>query len=139
MNFTVDHNWIFKKATNSIVIIILYILLLALLIGAVRLVLSIPQLMNNDGLDVTFYQIVANSLTLFIVIEFFKTLHDYSKYERIKLTFIIDATILIVLREISVGLFTRELSYMMILALSTLLIVMGIIRVLAVRYSPKDV
>jgi uncharacterized membrane protein (DUF373 family) len=66
-----------------------------------------PQLMNNDGMDVTFYQIVANSLTLFIVIEFFKTLHDYSKYERIKLTFIIDATILIVLREISVGLFTR--------------------------------
>ncbi|MBE0525182.1 MAG: phosphate-starvation-inducible PsiE family protein [Methanosarcinales archaeon] len=104
MNFTVDHNWIFKKATNSIVIIILYILLLALLIGAVRLVLSIPQLMNNDGMDVTFYQIVANSLTLFIIIEFFKTLHDYSKYERIKLTFIIDATILIVLREISVGL-----------------------------------
>jgi uncharacterized membrane protein (DUF373 family) len=65
-----------------------------------------PQLMNNDGMDVTFYQIVANSLTLFIVIEFFKTLHDYSKYERIKLTFII-AIILIVLREISVGLFTR--------------------------------
>jgi len=34
------------------------------------------------------------------VIEFFKTFADYAKHERIKLTYITDATILIVMREI---------------------------------------
>ena len=137
-NITIDHNWIFKKSTNFIIIITLYILLIALLIGVVQIILTIPQLLNSNGLDIVFYQIVTKSLNLFIVIEFFKTLHDYSKYERIKLTYIIDATILIVLREISVGLFTRDLDYMMILALSVLLTVMGAVRVMAVRYSPAE-
>lgn len=136
MNLTIDHNMVFKKTTNWIIIAILYILLIALFLGAVGIILVIPSLFEHEGLDVLFYQIVANSLTLFIVIEFFKTLHDFSKYERIKLTYVIDATILIVLREISVGLFTKEFSYMMIGALSLLLIVMGIMRVTAVRYSP---
>ncbi len=137
-NINIDHNLIFKKSTNFIIIITLYILLIALLIGVVQIILSIPQLLNSDGLDIVFYQIVTKSLNLFIVIEFFKTLHDYSKYERIKLTYIIDATILIVLREISVGLFTRDLDYTMIFALSILLTVMGAVRVMAVRYSPQQ-
>jgi uncharacterized membrane protein (DUF373 family) len=137
-NISIDHNWIFKKSTNAIIIITLYILLIALLIGVVQIILTLPRLLTSDGLDIVFYQIVTKSLNLFIVIEFFKTLHDYSKYERIKLTYIIDATILIVLREISVGLFTRDLDYMMILALSVLLTVMGAVRVMAVRYSPAE-
>ncbi|MBN2488374.1 MAG: phosphate-starvation-inducible PsiE family protein [Methanosarcinaceae archaeon] len=137
-SIAIDHNWIFKKSTNAIIILTLYILLFALLVGVVQIVLTIPGLLTSDGLDTVFYQIVTKSLNLFIVIEFFKTLHDYSKYERIKLTFIIDATILIVLREISVGLFTRNLDYMMILALSVLLTVMGAVRVMAVRYSPQQ-
>jgi len=133
----IDHNLIFKRATNAIIVFTLYILLFALLVGVVQIVLTIPGLLTTDGLDKVFYQIVTESLNLFIVIEFFKTLHDYSQYERIKLTYIIDATILIVLREISVGLFTRDLDYMMILALSALLTVMGAVRVMAVRYSPQ--
>ncbi|MBN1134018.1 MAG: phosphate-starvation-inducible PsiE family protein [Methanosarcinaceae archaeon] len=135
-NITIDHNLIFKKSTNAIIILTLYILLISLLIGVVQIILTVPRLLSSDGLDLVFYQIVTKSLTLFVVIEFFKTFHDYSKYERIKLTFIIDATILIVLREVSVGLFTRDLDYMMILALSVLLTVMGAVRVMAVRYSP---
>ncbi|MDF1558500.1 MAG: phosphate-starvation-inducible PsiE family protein [ANME-2 cluster archaeon] len=137
MKLTIDHDVVFKKTTEWIIIVILYILLIALFLGAIRIILTIPSLLENEGLDVLFYQLVANSLTLFIVIEFFKTLQDFSKHERIKLTYVIDATILIVLREISVGLFTKELSYLMIGALSILLMVMGIIRVMAVRYSPK--
>ena len=136
-NINLDHNLIFKRATNAIIVFTLYILLFALLVGVVQIVLTIPGLLTTDGLDKVFYQIVTESLNLFIVIEFFKTLHDYSQYERIKLTYIIDATILIVLREISVGLFTRDLDYMMILALSALLTVMGAVRVMAVRYSPQ--
>ncbi|MFZ3059577.1 MAG: phosphate-starvation-inducible PsiE family protein [Candidatus Methanoperedens sp.] len=92
-----------------------------------------------DSLDGGFNKIVTNILTLFIVIEFFKTFADYSKHERIKLTDITDVTILIAMREITVGLYSKSLGFETIFALSALLFVLGVIRVLAVRYSPEKV
>ncbi len=85
------------------------------------------------------YKIVTNVLTLFIVTEFFKTFADYSKHERIKLTDVTDVTILIAMREVTVGLYSKSLGFETIFAFSTLLFVLGVIRVLAVRYSPEKV
>jgi uncharacterized membrane protein (DUF373 family) len=92
-----------------------------------------------DSLDGGFNKIVTSVLTLFIVIEFFKTFADYSKHERIKLTDITDVTILIIMREVTVGLYSQAFGYQMVFALSTLLLVLGTVRVLAVRYSPENV
>ena len=134
----IDHAGFFKKVTDSIVIIILYILLLALIAGMLRILLDI-RIISVDSLEGGFRQIVNSVLSLFIVIEFFKTFADYSKHERIKLTYITDATILIVMREITVGLYSQSFGYQMIIALSVLMLVLGLLRVLAVRYSPEKV
>jgi len=79
---------------------------------------------------------VTSVLTVFIVIDLFKAFVDYHEHDRIKLTDITDATILIVLREIAVGLYSQEFGSEFILSLATLLLVLGIMRVLAVKYSP---
>lgn len=134
----IDHTRFFKKVTDSIVTVILYILLVALIAGLVRLLLDI-RFIAVDSLEHGFRQIVTSVLTLFIVIEFFKTFADYSKHERIKLTYITDATILIVMREITVGLYSQSFGYQMLFALSALMLVLGLLRVLAVRYSPEKV
>ncbi len=134
----IDHAGFFKKVTDSIVTIILYILLLALIAGMLRILLDI-RFIAIDSLEGGFRQIVNSVLSLFIVIEFFKTFADYSKHERIKLTYITDATILIVMREITVGLYSQSFGYQMIFALSMLILVLGLLRVLAVRYSPEKV
>ncbi|MDP2845247.1 MAG: phosphate-starvation-inducible PsiE family protein [Candidatus Methanoperedens sp.] len=109
----IDHTRFFKKVTDSIVTVILYILLVALIAGLVRLLLDI-RFVAVDSLERGFRQIVTSILTLFIVIEFFKTFADYSKHERIKLTYITDATILIVMREITVGLYSQSFGYQML-------------------------
>ena len=83
----IDHTRFFKKVTDSIVTVILYILLVALIVGLVRILLDIRSV-AVDSLECGFRQIITSILTLFIVIEFFKTFADYSKYERIKLTYI---------------------------------------------------
>ena len=134
----IDHTTFFKKVTDSIVIITLYILLVALIAGMFRILLDI-RFVAVDSLEGGFRQMVASVLTLFIVIEFFKTFADYSKHERIKLTYITDATILIVMREITVGLYSQSYGYQILFALSALMLVLGILRVLAVRYSPEKV
>lgn len=79
---------------------------------------------------------VTSVLTVFIVIDLFKAFADYHENDRIKLTDVTDATILIVLREIAVGLYSQKFGYEFILSLAVLLLVLGIIRVLAVTYSP---
>ncbi len=134
----IDHTKFFKKITDSIVTIILYVLLLVLITGMLRILLDIRSV-AIDSLEGGFTKIVTNVLTLFIVIEFFKTFADYSKHERIKLTDITDVTILIAMREVTVGLYSKSFGFEMIFALSALLFVLGVIRVLAIRYSPEKV
>ncbi|NJD75933.1 MAG: hypothetical protein FIB08_02380 [Candidatus Methanoperedens sp.] len=132
-----DHTKFFKKVTGSIVTIVLYVLLLVLIAGMLRILLDIPFI-AIDSMEGGFNKIVTNVLTLFIVIEFFKTFTDYSRHERIKLTDITDVTILIAMREVTVGLYSRSFGFETIFALSALLLVLGVIRVLAVRYSPEN-
>src|SRR5450759_3380826 len=134
----IDHPKIFKKITDSIITIVLYVLLLALIAGMLRILLDV-RTVAIDSLDGGFNKIVTNVLTLFIVIEFFKTFADYSKLERIKLTDITDVTILITMREVTVGLYSKSIGYETIFALSALLLVLGVIRVLAVKYSPEKI
>ena len=134
----IDHTKFFKKVTDFIVTIILYVLLLVLIAGMLRILLDIRSV-AIDSLEGGFNKIVTNVLTLFIVIEFFKTFADYSKHERIKLTDITDVTILIAMREVTVGLYSRSFEFETIFAISALLLVLGVIRMLAVRYSPERV
>lgn len=134
----IDHPKFFKKITDSIVTIVLYVLLLTLIAGMLRILLDI-RYVAIDSVEGGFNKIVTNVLTLFIVIEFFKTFADYSKHERIKLTDITDVTILIAMREVTAGLYSRSFGYETIFALSSLLLVLGVIRVLAVKYSPEKI
>jgi uncharacterized membrane protein (DUF373 family) len=126
---------LFKKVTDAISTIFLYILLLALIVGMAKTLLDI-RFIIFESLESGFNHMVTSVLTVFIVIDLFKAFVEYHENDRIKLTDITDATIFIVLREIAVGLYSKEFGYQFILSLATLLLVLSIMRVLAVKYSP---
>jgi uncharacterized membrane protein (DUF373 family) len=126
---------LFKRVTDSISIIFLYILLLALVMGMVKTLLDI-RLIIFESLESGFNNMVTSVLTVFIVIDLFKAFVDYQENDRIRLTDITDATIFIVLREIAVGLYSKEFAYQFVLSLAALLFVLSIMRVLAIKYSP---
>lgn len=132
---TMDSIKLFKKTTDTISTIFLYVLLLALVVGMAKTFLDIRFILF-ESLESGFNHMVTSVLTVFIVIDLFKAFVDYHENDRIKLTDITDATILIVLREIAVGLYAQKLGYEFVLSLATLLLVLGIMRVLAVKYSP---
>ncbi|AKB32530.1 hypothetical protein MSSIH_1840 [Methanosarcina siciliae HI350] len=129
---------LFKQVTDAITTVILYILLLALILGMAKTLLEI-RFIIFESLESGFNHMVTSVLTVFIVIDLFKAFVDYHEHDRIKLTDITDATILIVLREIAVGLYSQKFGYEFILSLAVLLLVLGIIRVLAVKYSPAKI
>ncbi len=113
-------------------------LVLALILGMAKTLLDLRFIMF-ESLDSGFRHIVASVLTIFIVIDLFKAFVDFHEHDRIKLTSVTDATILIIMREIAMGLYAQEFGYEFILSMAALLLVMGIIRVLAIKYSPGEI
>jgi uncharacterized membrane protein (DUF373 family) len=134
--FAIYQNKIFKTTIDLVTIIILYILLLALIVGVVNILLNIKSIIFGT-LGGGFGQIVANVLTIFVLIDLFKTFVDFREHEEIRITYVTDATILIVMREIAAGVYAQRYDYQFILGLSTLLLILGVIKALAVKYPPK--
>jgi uncharacterized membrane protein (DUF373 family) len=134
---TMDSIKLFKRITDIISTVFLYILLLALIVGMAKTLLD-TRFILLESLESGFNHMVTSVLTVFIVIDLFKAFVDDQENDRIKLADITDATILIVLREIAVGLYAQKFGYEFVLSLATLLLVLGIMRVLAVKYSPAE-
>lgn len=132
----INQNNIFKTIIDLVTIIIHYILILALLAGVINILLQIKSILFGT-LGGGFGQVVSSVLTIFILIDLFKTFVDFREHEEIRLTYVTDATILIVMREIAAGVYAQRFDYQFILGLSTLLLILGIIRALAVKYPPR--
>jgi uncharacterized membrane protein (DUF373 family) len=134
--FMITHDKIFKIIIDLVTIIILYILLLALIVGVINILLSIKSILFGT-LGGGFGQIVSSVLTIFVLIDLFKTFVDYREHKEIRLTYVTDATILIIMREITAGVYAQRFDYQFILGMSVLLLTLGIIRALTVKYPPK--
>ena len=134
--FMVYQNKVFKMTIDLVTIVILYILILALLVGVINILQDIKSILFGT-LGGGFGQIVSSVLTIFVLIDLFKTFVDFREHEEIRITYVTDATILIVMREIAAGVYAQRYDYQFILGLSTLLLILGVIKALAVKYPPK--
>jgi uncharacterized membrane protein (DUF373 family) len=134
--FKINQNKLFKIIIDLITIIVLYVLILALLSGVINILLQIKLILFGT-LGGGFGQIVSNVLTIFVLIDLFKTFVDFREHEEIRITYVTDATILIVMREIAAGVYDQRFDFQFILGLSTLLLILGITKALAVKYPPK--
>lgn len=133
----IDHTQVFRRITYLATTFILYVLVIALILGMIKIMLDL-RFIIDDSLENGFKRIVSSVLSIFIVIDLFKTFVDFHEHERIKLTYVTDAAILVLLREITIGIYSQEFGYEFILCLSFLLLVLGLIRVMAIMYSPSE-
>jgi uncharacterized membrane protein (DUF373 family) len=134
--FKINQNKIFKTIIDLVTIVVLYVLLLALFVGVINILLNIKSILLGT-LGGGFGQVVSSVLTIFVLIDLFKTFIDFREHEEIRITYVTDATILIVMREIAAGVYGQRFDYQFILGLSTLLLILGIIKALAIKYPSK--
>jgi len=88
-----------------------------------------------DGLD---RELVIDVLSVFVLIELFRTFTDYLEYHRVRLRVLSEVGIAFILREIFIGLYDRHMDYPQILALAALLAVLVSARVAAVHFDIRD-
>lgn len=118
--------------------LLIFFVVLVLAIGLFRLFWDVWTVMARQELKEAFAYTVTHLLTFFIILELFKSLVEYFREHHLKLTFIIDATLVFILREVMIGLYQQQSSPAQIAALALMALVLGAVRTLAIIYSPME-
>ena len=119
----------YERLIGAVISVLLVFITLGIIIGVTQLFLSLGNLLTTQGLAKQYQQIISDVLTLFIMIELSRSLVDYFTTHRLRMTFIVDAAIVFVLREIMIKLFEHAITPEELYALSALLLVLSILRI----------
>lgn len=132
-------NAIFNMAIKIIVIILTVFIIAVLIVGLFHTIWEIKEFFFTKSIGQSFNAIVVNILTFLVIIELFRSFVVYFETHRFRLNTMIDPAIIFVIRELIVKLYGEQnISYELILAFGFLLLSLGVIRSLAVKYSPSD-
>jgi len=129
---------VFDTSVDIVFGIILMFITLAIVIGAVQLFVSVWSLLRFEGITGRYIELIADVLTLYVLVELSRSLIDYFNTRRFRLTFIVDAAIIFTVREILIALFKHELEPEMLYAFSAFLFVLGALRTGAVLVHQRE-
>jgi uncharacterized membrane protein (DUF373 family) len=107
------------------------------MMGMARVILDLWHVYQSPNISEGFDTIVTDILSMFVVIELLKSIVEYFEFHRLKITLIIDAAVVFLLREVMIGLYKHTLDGGQIGAIAALLLVLGLFRVGAVKFPPE--
>ena len=128
----------FNRVMDLFFKLLIFFVVVVLGMGFVRLFWETGRIMAVSQLKDAFSFTVTNLLTFFIILELFKSLVEYFREHRLRLTFIVDATLVFILREVMISLYQHQSPPLLIMALAFLALVLGVLRTLAIVYSPME-
>ena len=127
---------LFKKVVDIIIKLMIPLVILALMMGIARIFIDLRVVFKSPTIAAGFDTMVTNILSMFIVIELLRSIIEYFEIHRLRITFIIDAALVFLLREIMIGIYQHKIGAIEIASLAVLLLVIGGVRTLAIVYSP---
>lgn len=127
---------LFKKVVDIIIKLMIPLVIFTLMIGIARIFLDLKAVFKSTTISAGFDIMVTNILSMFIVIELLRSIIEYFEIHRLRITFIIDAALVFILREVMIGVYQHKIGAALIASLAALLLVIGGIRALAIVYSP---
>ncbi|HNP27410.1 MAG: phosphate-starvation-inducible PsiE family protein [Nitrospira sp.] len=126
------HFWM--KGIKAVLSLLIMTILVGLAGGVLRIFMSLEAIVTAP-LEQVFRQLIVDTLIILAIVEVFKTTVTYFSEGRVKVTFIVDTILVVMLTEIISKWFSEaHLDQWMILG--GILVVLAIIRVVAVQWSP---
>ena len=110
-------------------------ILLGLAGGVIKTFLDLRLLLSVD-VEVALRKVLVDILTLLAVVEVLKTTLAYCSEGRVRVTFIIDTVLVVMLTEVISRWFTGG-EWHQFAILGGILITLGLMRIVAIRYSPS--
>lgn len=136
--YKIDLMGLFNKVVAAVFSVMLLFITLALIIGVVNLFLKLGDLAISKELARDYLHIISDVLTLFVLIELLRSIVEYFNSHRLRMTFIVDAGIVFVLRDIMIRLFEHTMQPDQLYALSALLFVMTVLRIGSVVVHQRE-
>jgi uncharacterized membrane protein (DUF373 family) len=119
---------VFHRIIDAIFGVILLMITFGIMIGVLHLFKTVGVLLVHKELTQDFQSIISELLTLFILVELIRSIVDYFTSRQLRITFIVDATIVFILREIMIDLFETKMNPDQIYAMSVLLLALSVLR-----------
>lgn len=127
MNETIKR--VYDRIVDVVFAVILVFIIVGIAIGTVQLFVTTWNLLKFEGITGHYINLITDVLTLYVLIELSRSLVEYFSTQKMRLTFIIDAAIVFVIREIMIALFKHEIEPQMLFAFSAFLFVLGLLRI----------
>lgn len=125
---------VWNRGIKGVLSLVILTLLTALAGGAVKTFWEIRLLMDHSA-EVVLRQVIVNTLMLLALVEVFKTTVTYFREGRVKVTFIVDTILVVMLTEV-ISQWFKGGDWQPLAVLCVVLLILGIVRVMAVRWSP---
>jgi len=125
-----------EAGTRFILSLLTLTILVGLAGGVVKTFLDLRLLLSVD-VEVALRQVLVDTLTLLAVVEVLKTTRAYCTDGRVRVTFIIDTVLVVMLTEVISRWFSGG-DWHQFAILGSILITLGLMRIVAVRYSPTQ-
>ena len=129
-----DLTKLWMKGIKLVLSLLILTILAALTGGVVKTFLDIGLLFHN-AVEVALRQVIVDTLILLAVVEVFKTTLTYFSEGRVKVTFIVDTILVVMLTEV-ISQWFKGGNWTQLAVLGAMLLTLGAMRVLAVRCSP---
>jgi uncharacterized membrane protein (DUF373 family) len=134
-----DTQIIFRKSMQYIVKVLIVFIILVLAIGLARTLYGMKTILVDKPLGQAFDSVVIDILTFLVIIELFRSFIEYFEVHRFRLNTMIDPAIVFVIRELIVKTYdTGHLQWQTLMALGFVVICLGLVRTLAVKFSPDE-
>lgn len=127
---------VWTKGIRLVLSMLILTILTALAGGVVMTFLDVGLLLRRPVED-ALRQVLIDTLILLAVVEVFKTTLTYFSEGRVKVTFIVDTILVVMLTEVISEWFKGE-GLIHMAALGVILLVLGAMRIIAVRCSPTQ-
>lgn len=128
----------YRQALDVLVMLLILVMLVTVGLAFYGLALDlytffIGHEVRSEGAVI---QLVINVLSVFILIELFRTFTDYIEFHRIRLHVLADVTIVFILRELLIGFYSHSIKWPEMLGIGFLIAVLVAARTVAIRISP---
>lgn len=125
---------VFLYAVKAVLCLLLLVILAAILWATLKTVADLRAALSLSIHD-TLKHVMINSLTILALLEIFMTTFAYFKEKRVKVTYIIDTVLVVLLTEI-MGFWFKEIEVLRMVLFIGLVLSLMAARILAIRFSP---
>ncbi|EQD69619.1 MAG: hypothetical protein GJU77_01580 [Ferrovum sp.] len=129
---------IYGSMIDLIVVFLIMVMLITLGVALFSVLVDLYDALRNLRHEIAIQTLVESILSVFVLIELFRSFTDYLEFHRLRLRVISEVAIVFVLRDVFIGLYSHSLEWRDILALSLLIAVLVGTRVASLFFPPPQ-